>query len=279
MQKSESQDCYISESITDYIYTVRVEAGTPVETAHSETCLSVTGYSREELIDNPYLWILMVHEEDHHLVKQQATQALSIHSPPSVTHRIFRKDGTLRWVESTVIPNHDTDGNLISYCGIVRDITEQKKMEEHLTTIDKLISEADQLMHKNNGKKRTEQEASTALSSNNPKKRMHNRVSTGDKCWAEISDSGKISLKDISIGGTCLKSSQHLPVNSWHQIKIMSDGKEEIHSTGVVIWSQSSGNNNGNMPHYETGLKFVELNGRLKNSLGRFIVNLSHAGI
>jgi diguanylate cyclase (GGDEF)-like protein/PAS domain S-box-containing protein len=128
---TESEERYrrITETITDYIYTVKVEDGRPVETTHCDVCSIVTGYSAQEFMDDPYLWIRMVFVEDHDHVRQQAAQVLLGKLPKSIEHRIIRKDGKVCWVESTVIPNHDRDGNLISYDGIVCDITERKHSE------------------------------------------------------------------------------------------------------------------------------------------------------
>ena len=36
------------EAVTDYMFTVRVENGRPIETIHGANCLAVTGYSPEE---------------------------------------------------------------------------------------------------------------------------------------------------------------------------------------------------------------------------------------
>lgn len=117
---------------TDYLYTVRMEAGEPVETTHSEACFDVTGYTNREFADDPFLWINMVIEEDRDLVLQQITNIYSKRFPRPVEHRIVRKDGEVRWVESIVLPHQDEDGNLTSYDGVVRDITEHKKSANEL---------------------------------------------------------------------------------------------------------------------------------------------------
>ena len=124
---------YNSEAIPGYYnYRVNVEAGMPVETTHSESCLSVTGYTSREFADDPYLWIRMVMEEDHEVVRRQVEHIYSERYPQPVQHRIMRKDGVARWVESIVLPQKDENGNLIYYDGIIRDVTEQKKAEDDL---------------------------------------------------------------------------------------------------------------------------------------------------
>lgn len=117
---------------TVYSYTVYIQDGRPVETTHSDTCLDVTGYTSREFTDDFYLWIKMVVQEDRSLILHQARQVLSGDFPEAVDHRIVRKDGRVRWVSSSVFPNYDADNNLISYSGLIRDITARKKEERIL---------------------------------------------------------------------------------------------------------------------------------------------------
>ena len=77
LEKSEERYRRITDAITDYIYTVRIENSRPVETTHSETCFAVTGYTSQEFADDPYLWIRMVPDEDHDPVRQQAEDILT----------------------------------------------------------------------------------------------------------------------------------------------------------------------------------------------------------
>jgi PAS domain S-box-containing protein len=130
----ESEDRYrrIAEAVTDYIYHVRIEDGLPVETIHGPACAAITGYTAEEFRDNPYLWIQMVHEEDRRAVEEQAAQTLSGEEAGSLEHRIVRKDGVIRWVRNTPVPNYDSEGRLLFYDGLIRDITDQMLAEEAL---------------------------------------------------------------------------------------------------------------------------------------------------
>jgi PAS domain S-box-containing protein len=128
----ESEDRYrrITEAITDYIYTVTVEDGHLVETIHGPACVAVTGYTAEHFKGNPYLWIQMVDEEDRAAVEGQAAQTLSGERVPALEHRIIRKDGATRWVRNTPVLNFDSQGKLLSYDGLVQDVTERKDAEE-----------------------------------------------------------------------------------------------------------------------------------------------------
>ena len=131
---SESEKRYrrITEAITDYIFTVKVADGHPAETHHGPTCEAVTGYTAEEFNADPFLWIRMVPAEDQDIIRAQASEALSGHDPEPIEHRIIRKDGQIRWVSNSLVPTSDGQGNLVSYDGLLRDITNRKIAEETL---------------------------------------------------------------------------------------------------------------------------------------------------
>jgi PAS domain S-box-containing protein len=133
LRESEERYRRICQAVTDYMYTVRVRDGRSLETVHGEACLAVTGYSSKEFERDHYLWINMVHEEDRDMVRRHAASILSGAVPGILEHRIRRKDGTVRWVQNTTVPHYADQSTLVSYDGLVRDITERKKADEALT--------------------------------------------------------------------------------------------------------------------------------------------------
>lgn len=148
LKESEERYRSITEALTDYIYTVRLEDGRPVETVHSPTCVGVTGYTAEEFATDPYLWFRMVHEEDRAAVQEQIESVLEAasdlqdpprpkgHPLPPLEHRIVRKDGQVRWVRNTPILRRDTRGDLLSYDGLIQDITERVRAESLLQMLN-----------------------------------------------------------------------------------------------------------------------------------------------
>jgi len=142
LQKSEERYRRITSAITDYIYTVRIESGRAVSTTHGEACFAVTGYTTEEFGADDYLWIRIIVQEDHDVIRKQIDHVLAGLSPPPVEHRIIRKDGVMRWVESTVVPSFDPQGNHASYDGIIRAISERKEAERALRISEEKFSKA-----------------------------------------------------------------------------------------------------------------------------------------
>ena len=132
LRHSEERYRRITEAVTDYIFTVRIQDGRPVETVHSSACVGVTGYSAEDFANDPYLWFRMVHEEDRSAVEEQAGQVVSGREVQPLEHRIYRKDHVMRWVKNSLVAHCDPQGKILSYDGLISDIHERKCAEEAL---------------------------------------------------------------------------------------------------------------------------------------------------
>ena len=130
--RSERRYKRLVAAVTDYIYTVTLKAGTVVKTSHGPGCLTVTGYSHEEYMDNPFLWYQMIYEEDRAAVIRLTADIQAGEDIPSLEHRIRHKDGSIRWVKNTIVPRYSEQGEMIAYDGLISDITERKRSEESL---------------------------------------------------------------------------------------------------------------------------------------------------
>jgi two-component system, cell cycle sensor histidine kinase and response regulator CckA len=147
LRESEERYRSITQAVTDYIYTVRIESGCPVKTIHGPTCVAVTGYTSEEFAADPYLWFRMVDEDDRELVLEQTRKLLEGQGHPSFEHRIIRKDGVKRWISNTSALHFDEQGKLISYDGLIQDITERKQAEETVREKQSSLAEAQRIAH------------------------------------------------------------------------------------------------------------------------------------
>lgn len=134
LQESEAHYKHLLESITDYTYTVAIEAGRAVQSVHGPGCVAVTGYSPTDYAAQSDLWYRMVHEADRPAVVEQAARVTHGETPPPIEHRIIHKNGSVRWVRNTVVPRRDRAGQLVAYEGMISDITERKRAEEKLVT-------------------------------------------------------------------------------------------------------------------------------------------------
>ncbi len=145
LRASEERYRRITKTVTDYIFTVRVVDGRAVETIHGPTCVAVTGYAPEEYSSDPYLWFRMVFDEDRAAVQDQANRILSGQDTAPIEHRIVRKDGAVRWVRNTLVPHWDGHGRLVSYDGLIRDITERKRAEDEKKNLEAQLHEAQKM--------------------------------------------------------------------------------------------------------------------------------------
>lgn len=139
LRQSEERYRKITDAITDYIYSVHLEDGHPIDTVHKESSIAVTGYSPEEFESDPHLWINMVYEEDRDMVRDQALNCISGADIGPLEHRIVRKDGSIGWVKSTMVRHYDDQGNLIYYDGLLQNITVRKQAEEELEKVNRQL--------------------------------------------------------------------------------------------------------------------------------------------
>ena len=133
VRNSEARYRELLASVTDYIYSVRLQNGEDVETSHGPGCLAVTGYRPDEYAQDPLLWHRMVHPEDRAAVVANADAMMHGNVPPTIEHRIFHRDGSIRWVRNQRVPYYGPDGQLAGYDGLVSDVTSRKQAEEALT--------------------------------------------------------------------------------------------------------------------------------------------------
>ena len=129
IRESELRYRHLIEAVTDYIFTVRIESGRVVETIHGPGCEGVTGYTNGDFTADPGLWLRMIVMEDRTAVFDQSRDILAGKEAPAIEHRIIRKDGVVRWIRNTPVLHHDPQGHLITYDGLIQDITELKQAD------------------------------------------------------------------------------------------------------------------------------------------------------
>ncbi|MDA8098427.1 MAG: PAS domain S-box protein [Nitrospiraceae bacterium] len=141
LQSSERRLKQLLESVTSYIYTVVVEQGRAVSTFHGPGCSAVTGYTTEDYAADPNLWYRMVYDDDRSQVLDQAATALRGEQPAPLEHRLLHKNGSIIWIRSTIVPRRNERGQLVSYDGLIVDITERKRSEEFVRNILESVDE------------------------------------------------------------------------------------------------------------------------------------------
>lgn len=136
LRESEGRFRDLLASVTSYMYTVAMECGRAVSTVHGPGCQAVTGFSAEDYAADPDLWHRMILPEDRQAVLDAAGRVLMSKATDTFEHRIRHKDGSIRWVQTTLVPRLGPDGELMSYDGVITDITERKCTEEKILILN-----------------------------------------------------------------------------------------------------------------------------------------------
>ena len=113
------------------------------------------------------------------------------------------------------------------------------------------------------------------MNNGNQEQRAYKRFSTDSRCWAELEEDDKLSIKNISLFGTCLVVPRQYDKNISCGITICSGTRGNITLAGSVMWSYPMGpSGKGGVIHYETGFKFVDMDDTQKKALQMFIDGL-----
>lgn len=130
----------ILEHVQDIIYVVKIDNGGPmggkVEVV-SKAVESLLGYKPQEFIENPNLWISMIHPDDIESVRQATQQMYETGKPIRRTYRIRHKTtGQYLWIQDKPSPLYDNEWRFVGCISVAGDITERKHVEQALCKSD-----------------------------------------------------------------------------------------------------------------------------------------------
>ncbi|MBN7774320.1 putative bifunctional diguanylate cyclase/phosphodiesterase [Clostridium aminobutyricum] len=93
----------------------------------------ITGYEETRLHINNGKWMSIIHQDDHHIIRDYLYQFQQRQVRPLTSEfRIKLKDETCKWFSCHSIAAYDTQDQLVSIAGTLKDISYQKSMEEQL---------------------------------------------------------------------------------------------------------------------------------------------------
>ena len=111
---------------------------------------SLSGYTSEEWVSDPTLWIKALHPEDIEHVLAQTSRTDHQSEPFDLEYRMTHRGGEMVWVHDQAILVNDREGKHHYWQGIMLDITARKQAEEkiqkqleHLTAlsaVDRVIA-------------------------------------------------------------------------------------------------------------------------------------------
>jgi PAS domain S-box-containing protein len=80
----------------------------------------------------------LVHPDDRETVRAASSAAVANRAPYDIVHRLFRADGTIRWVHEQAKILRDDRGRPIRMIGTVQDITARRQLEDQLRQSQKM---------------------------------------------------------------------------------------------------------------------------------------------
>ncbi len=102
----------------------------------SPSCLPLTGYSREEFLEQPELLQTIIHPDDADVYTQHIDH-IDSKDQEGLDFRIIRKDGQVRWFSHSCSPIN-INGEFLGRRGSSIDVTEHKDLEERLMRSNQL---------------------------------------------------------------------------------------------------------------------------------------------
>jgi PAS domain S-box-containing protein len=144
---SEEKYRNLVESTTDWVWVIDTDGR---HTFSNQAIKQLLGYEVEEIVGSSAF--PLIHPEDQERTDQILKASIEEKCGWSdLSIRWQHKDGSIRFMESTAEPMLDSDGNLLGFSGIDRDVTERVRVEEErqqyaaqLETTNRKLEEANE---------------------------------------------------------------------------------------------------------------------------------------
>jgi len=95
-----------------------------------------TGYEMKEGVNAISLFLSQLHPDFREEINKKWEKLANGEIPPTMTYQAKTKTGKYRWFHQTNSGVYDKDGDLIAVEFVVRDITEQKELEDEFKDMD-----------------------------------------------------------------------------------------------------------------------------------------------
>jgi len=102
------------------------------ETSWNEHCFRFLGFEPDEIVPNRHLFMALVHPDDRRTIGEKLDGLLMHKQKDRFVHRIFKKDGTLVYLEQVGKVVLADDGQPMRLIGVSTDVTARKTTEIQL---------------------------------------------------------------------------------------------------------------------------------------------------
>jgi PAS domain S-box-containing protein len=97
------------------------------------------GYTVEERLADPLMWMRLVHPDDLERVKAESVRTSRTGEDFHVEYRLITKDGQTLWVRDEAVLVRDADGAPVTWQGVLIDVTARKDAERILERQDAIL--------------------------------------------------------------------------------------------------------------------------------------------
>lgn len=111
------------------IITYIVEPRPPFAPVYISRNINMLGYTEEDWFNVANLWINIIHEDDRERVLAETKAAMEAGGETDCEYRVRARDNSVYWFYDKGRFARDEQGNLVSWEGILLDITERKRAE------------------------------------------------------------------------------------------------------------------------------------------------------
>lgn len=126
---------HVLESIPDVVYVVRTQGSDALSARVelvSDHVEAVVGWAAEDFMRDPGLWLRCIHPDDLPALGQRTQEMFASGGPVIRSYRLAHKNGSdWRQMEDRASLLRDMRGEITGYCGVARDVTEQRSREAH----------------------------------------------------------------------------------------------------------------------------------------------------
>ncbi len=139
LQEAEERYRTLVEQVPVVVY---VDAVDEVSTAWyvSPRYERLTGYTAEQRLEEPSLWVRMLHPEDRERTLAESARTNATGDPFDVEYRILRADGRVVWVHDQAYVVDTPEGR--AWQGVMIDVTQRRLAEEALGRRDRILEAA-----------------------------------------------------------------------------------------------------------------------------------------
>jgi PAS domain S-box-containing protein len=105
---------------------------------------SLVGYTPQEWIEDPELWVKLIHPEDRTAVLTEHVRTNATGDPFRMEYRLIRRDGQPVWVLDEAVVVRNESGKPQFWQGVIMDISDRKRAEEELQRNVELLRKTDE---------------------------------------------------------------------------------------------------------------------------------------